>query len=92
MKASPEFRMPLEGYGLTTAKILFWMPDYPLLLQQYLWQDYDIFPEFPTLRKFLDFWQHTLDGPLFSVTVGHCRLIKPAELKVIDVEFKLNCG
>ena len=90
MKASPEFRKQMAGYGLTTAEILYRMPDHPALLQSYVWQDYDIFPEFPTLRKFLDFWTHTLDGALFKVTVGHCKLIKPAELKAIGAEYRLN--
>jgi len=90
MKVSPEFRKQLEGYGLTTAEILYRMPDHPSLLQSYVWQDYDLFPEFPTLKKFLDFWQRTLDGPLFKVTVGHCKLIRPAELKAVGAEFRLN--
>lgn len=90
MQASPEFRKQLEGYGLTTAEILYRMPDHPALLQSYIWQDYDIFPEFPVLQKFLDFWARTLDGPLFKVTVGHQKLIKPTELKAIGAEFRLH--
>jgi uncharacterized protein Usg len=90
MKASPEFRKQLEGYGLTTAEILYRMPDHPALLQSYIWQDYDLFPDFPVLKTFLDFWTSSLDGPLFKVTVGHCRLIKPAELKALDGEFHLH--
>ena len=90
MMASPDFKKQLEGYGLTTAEILYRMPDHPALLQSYVWQDYDMFPDFPMLRKFLDFWEKTLDGPLFKVTVGHCRLIKPAELKAIGAEFRLH--
>jgi uncharacterized protein Usg len=90
MLASPEFRRQLEGYGLTTAEILYRMPDHPSLLQSYIWQDYDLCPDFPVLRKFLDFWAHTLDGALFKVTVGHCKLIKPAELNALGAEFKLN--
>ena len=90
MQASPEFRKQLAGYGLTTAEILYRMPDHPALLQSYIWQDYDLCPDFPVLRKFLDFWARTLEGPLFKVTVGHCKLIKPAELKAIGAEFKLH--
>ena len=90
MKPSPEFRKQMEGYSLTTAEILYRMPDHPSLLQSYVWQDYDIFPEFPTLRKFLDFWTQKLDGPLFKVTVGHRKLIKPAELKAVGAEFRLQ--
>lgn len=90
MLVSPQFRQQLEGYGLTTAEILYRMPDHPSLLQSYLWQEYDLFPDFPTLRKFLDFWTRRLDGPLFKVTVGHSRLIKPAELKAVGAAFRLN--
>lgn len=90
MKASPEFRKQLEGYGLTTAEILYHMPDHPKLLQSYLWQEYDLFPDFPVLHRFLDFWSRTLEGALHSVTVGHNRLIKPAELKMVGASFQLH--
>jgi uncharacterized protein Usg len=49
-----------------------------------------LFPEFPQLHKFLAFWQKSLEGPLHSVTVAHSRLIKPAELKAINGEFRLH--
>ena len=90
MTPSPEFRKQLQGYGLTTAEILYRMPDHPSLLQSYIWQEYDLFPDFPALKGFLDFWTRTLDGPLFKVTVGHSRLIKPAEILAIDAEFRLH--
>jgi uncharacterized protein Usg len=90
MLASPEFKKQLEGYSLTTAEILYRMPDHPSLLQSYIWQDYDMAPEFPVLRKFLDFWRSTLEGPLFKVTVATSRLIKPAELKAIGAEFRIH--
>ena len=76
---SADFRRQLEGFGLTTANILYRMPDHPGILQSYVWQRYDLRPHFPELRKFLDFWARQLDGPLHSVTVAHADLIKPAE-------------
>lgn len=88
--ASQDFRRQLEGYGLTTAKILYRRPDHPWLLQTYIWQDYDLCPNFPELQGFLKFWKRSLDGALHSVTVAHSRLIKPAELKTIDGEFRLH--
>ena len=41
-----DFRRQLEGYGLTTANILYRRPDHPWLLQTYVWQDYDLCPTF----------------------------------------------
>jgi len=68
--------LQLNDYRLTTAKILYHMPDHPGLLQTYVWQDYDLAPKFPTLRKFLDFWSRNLDGKLHSVEVASCKLMQ----------------
>src|SRR6266705_5948557 len=81
---SDDFRKQVLGYGLTTAQILYRMPDHPSLLQTYVWQNYDLFPKFPALQDFLSFWQQKLEGPLFSVTVAHSKLIRPAELRAVD--------
>lgn len=87
---SEAFRKQLEGYGLTTAKILYRRPDHRWLLQTYVWQDYDTCPNFPVLNKFLNFWLEELEGPLHSVTVAHSRLIRPAEIKIVSGMFRLN--
>jgi uncharacterized protein Usg len=87
---SPDFEKQVNGYGLTTAHILYRRPDHPWLLQTYVWQDYDLCPKFPELFKFLEFWQKSLDGPLFSVTVAHSKLIKPAEIHAMDGVFRLH--
>jgi uncharacterized protein Usg len=87
---SEDFRKLALGYGLTTAEILYRMPDHPSLLQTYVWQNYDLFPKFPALRDFLVFWQEKLEGPLFKVTVAHSKLIKPAELRAVDGVFRLH--
>jgi uncharacterized protein Usg len=87
---SRDFVKQVEGYGLTTAHILYRRPDHRWLLQSYIWQAYDLFPKFPELQKFLEFWQEKLEGPLHSVQVAHCKLIKPAELRPVEGEFRLH--
>lgn len=89
-RGSADFIKQLAGYGLATAEILYRLPDHPRVLQTYIWQDYDIAPDFPTLMRFLNFWREKLEGPLHSVRVGHSKLIKPAEIKTIDGEFRLH--
>lgn len=85
-----DFSAQLAGFSLTTAEILYRLPDYPLLLQSFVWQEYDVHPRFPRLKHFLEFWSRNLDGKLFSVKVAHKRLITPAELRLIDGEFHLH--
>ncbi|BCM84633.1 usg protein [Methylobacterium indicum] len=81
---SKEFRQQIEGYGLTTAHILYRIPDHPGVLQTFVWQEYDLAPRFPVLTGFLEFWKRELDGPLHSVRVAHSRLIKPAEFRAVN--------
>lgn len=90
METDANFVKMLKGYGLATAEILYRLPDHHSILQTYVWQDYDLFPRFPVLFKFLNFWEEKLDGPLHSVQVVHQRLITPAEVKKVDGEFILH--
>ncbi len=85
-----ETRALLQGHGLTTAEITYRMPDFQSMLQIFTWQDYDLAPNFPKLKKFLDFWQEELEGPLHSVRYTHQRLIKPGEWRKVDGEFLVN--
>ena len=87
---SRDFLLQIEGYGLTTASILYRMPDYTSIIQEYIWQEYDLAPEFPALRKFLSFWEAELEGPLYRVTVAHQVLLGPADLRAVVGEFCLN--
>ncbi len=73
--------LQLRDYRLTTAEILYHMPDHPGLLQTYIWQALDLAPRFPDLSKFLRFWETSLDGKLHSVRVAHCEIIKPPQVR-----------
>ncbi|MBV9527082.1 MAG: Usg family protein [Acidisphaera sp.] len=66
-----------HGYRLTTAEILYHLPDHPAVLQSFIWQQMDLAPRFPVLRKFLDFWDRELEGRLHSVRVASADLAGP---------------
>ncbi|HEX9810017.1 MAG TPA: hypothetical protein VGC25_10520 [Alphaproteobacteria bacterium] len=82
--------LQLLGYRLATAEIIYRMPDHLDLLQSYIWQDFDIAPEFPVLRRFLDFWSANLDGPIHAVRVASASLVKPAEFQMVEDGLRLN--
>jgi uncharacterized protein Usg len=79
-----DFTLQLQGYGLTTAEIHYYMPDHPSLLQMFLWQHYDLAPQFPVLHQFLDHWRREIEAALHSVRVAHAHLISPAEWRAVD--------
>lgn len=82
--------LQMKDYRLTLAEILYHMPDHPDLLQSFIWQDMDIAPRYPVLRRFLDFWQREIDGKLHSVKIASNKLITPGELTHADAEFRLH--
>ncbi len=63
-------RFVAHDYRLTTAEILYRMPDHPAVLQSFVWQSMDIAPDYPALRRFLDFWRREIEGTLHSVRVA----------------------
>jgi uncharacterized protein Usg len=63
------FELQVMGYRLTTAEIIYRLPDHPALLQSFIWQKFDLAPEFPELHKFLEFWKENIEGKLHSVNV-----------------------
>lgn len=86
MRLSPQLR----DYRLTTAEILYHLPDHPGLLQTYLWQALDLAPRFPELHRFLDFWSRELDGKLHSVRVASARLLSPGRVGHVDTLLTIN--
>ena len=85
-----QMRRALGDWRLTTAEILYHLPDFPALLQTYIWQAPDISPDFPALKRFLDFWERNLEGRLHSVRIASARLIGPRELRYAGVELRLH--
>lgn len=80
----------INGYRLTTAEILYHLPDHPRLLQSFIWQEYDLAPRFPELHRFLDFWVRKIEGRLHSVTLASRGIISAAELGYAGSGFQLH--
>jgi uncharacterized protein Usg len=88
--SDPHFLYQLRGYSLTTAEILYRLPDHPGLIQSFLWQEYDMAPRFPRLEAFLSYWKEHLEGPLYRVTVSHKKLVSPTEFRFVEGKFVLH--
>lgn len=80
----------LRGYRLTTAEITYHLPDHPRLLQTFIWQVFDLAPNYPRLTKFLEYWRDSIDGPLHSVRIMGAEMITPVKVHIVHQEFHLN--
>ena len=81
----------LQNYRLTTAEILYHLPDHPALLQTFIWQDLDIAPQYPVLHKFLEFWKREIEGNLQSVRVASSKLINPGKVRHAEALLHMHC-
>ena len=80
----------LHRYRLTTAEILYRFPDFPGLLQSYLWQEMDVAPDFPRLTRFLDYWERNLEGKLYAVRIANAELVRPQEIAYAGHDLRLH--
>ncbi|MBM3486523.1 MAG: Usg family protein [Alphaproteobacteria bacterium] len=80
----------LQGYRLTTAEITYRLPDFPELLQIFVWQKLALAPRFPELKRFLAYWESNLDGRIHSVRVAGAGIIAPAALRHARAEYRLH--
>ncbi|WP_158916283.1 Usg family protein [Caulobacter sp. S45] len=76
-----DFETQLRGGRLTTAEVLYYMPDHPSLLQRFMWQTLDVAPEFPRVHRFLDFWRREIDAVIHSVNVSAVGIVAPARVQ-----------
>ena len=64
-------------YSLVTVRVVYFMPDYHDLVQEFLWQTMDLRPRFPRVHHFLDHWRREIDAVIKEVEV--CELNTPQQ-------------
>ena len=72
------------GYKLTTLQVIYFMPDYRNLLNEFVWQFLDINPAYPRAHKFLLYWKDAIDAPIKEVNIVQEGDIYSKPFKVID--------
>ncbi len=83
-------KLPIREYRLTTAEIIYHLPDRPDSLQSFIWQKLDLAPDFPELRRFLDFWSRNIEGKLHSVKVGQAKFAGRPRYRHLEASLLLH--
>lgn len=89
-RTDEDFASQLSGRRLTTAEVLYYMPGAASLLQSFAWQTLDTAPDFPRIRRFLDFWRRDIDAVIHSVSISAQGLVSPARIRMADFSETLN--
>ena len=62
--------MIIRKKRIVTVDILYWMPDYNNILQEFVWQTKDVVPEIPRVHRFLDYWHKNIDAVISEIKVA----------------------
>lgn len=76
-----DFKLAMNGWRLATAEVIYYLPDHPALLQSFMWQTMDIAPDYPRMRRFLDYWKREIEAVIHSVRVASGETLEPATFK-----------
>ena len=55
---------------IVTINVLYWMPDYTHILQEFIWQTADISPEYPRVHRFLTYWHDNIEAVISEVNIA----------------------
>ena len=80
-----EMTLRLQGWRLTTAEVLYYLPDHPSLLQSFMWQTLDLAPAYPRIHRFLNFWKREIDAVIHSVQLATGETLAPAKMQTASV-------
>lgn len=65
----------LRQRTLVTLQVLYWMPDYSNILQEFVWQTKDVTPEYPRIHKFLDYWHKEIEAVISEVNLAESGMV-----------------
>jgi uncharacterized protein Usg len=85
-----EFEAQLRGKRLTTAEVIYYMPDHPSLLQRFMWQTLDLAPDYPRVHEFLEFWRREIDAVIHSVNVSAVGEVRAPRVRIAGVISRLH--
>ena len=55
---------------IVTVNVLYWMPDYTHILQEFIWQTADVRPEYPRVHRFLNYWHNNIEAVISEVNIA----------------------
>lgn len=79
-----------KQFRLTTIQVIYRLPDYQSILQEFLWQTLDHPPKYPRMQRFLNYWIEYIEAPIHSVRIENIEVISPANFESVSKYYELK--
>tara|TARA_B100000287_G_scaffold187127_2_gene176961 strand:- start:1428 stop:1673 length:246 start_codon:yes stop_codon:yes gene_type:complete len=77
----------IRKWTVASVQVVYYIPDYLNLVNEFIWQTEDQLPEYPRITRFLDYWDKNIDGPIKEVYIyDH----EEAKVRHVDRRLKIN--
>ena len=77
----------IRKWTVATVQVVYYIPDYLNIVQEFVWQTEDRLPEYPRITQFLDYWDKNIDGPIKEVYIYDQG---QSNIRKVDRRLKLN--
>lgn len=77
----------IHKWTVASVQVVYYIPDYLNLVNEFVWQTEDQLPEYPRITRFLDYWDKNIDGPIKEVYIyDH----EESKIRHVDRKYKIN--
>ena len=74
---------------IASVQVIYYLPDYENILNEFIWQTEDISPEYPRIDKFIKYWDKNIEGRIKDIFVyDHNQGI--SNLRHVNKKFIIN--
>ena len=79
--------MIIKKWTVASVQVVYYIPDYMSLVNEFIWQTEDTLPEYPRITRFLDYWDKNIDGPIKEAYIyDHGK----SKIRHVDRKYKIN--
>ena len=77
----------LKKWTTASVQVVYYIPDYIHLVNEFIWQTEDQRPDYPRIDRFLNYWDKHIEGPIKEVYIHDH---DEANIRVVNRRFKFN--
>ena len=77
----------LKKWTIASVQVVYYIPDYMSLVNEFVWQTEDQLPDYPRIGRFLNYWDKHIDG-----TIKEAYIYDHGESKIrhVNRKYKIN--
>ena len=77
----------IHKWTVATVQVVYYIPDYLHIVNEFVWQTDDQLPEYPRITRFLDSWDKNIEGPIKEVYIYDQG---QSSIRKVDRRLKIN--